>query len=490
MTPIDAYATAAAIRAGRLTAVDAASAALAAIRAAQLPGVGGAGPGVQPSLNAFTVVLEESAMAAARAADARVARGETALLLGVPISVKDHIWMAGAPATNGSAALRDFVAPADCVAVARLRAAGAVIVGKTNNPEFCYRGITDNLVYGLTRNPRNPDRTPGGSSGGAGASVAAGLTHLALGTDGGGSIRIPAAFCGVVGHKPTFGLVPKEPGFKGWKSLSVDGPLATSVRDAALMLSVIAGPTGADDTTVAGPLGDLESVITGMPGGLRGLPDPREPDTLRGLRIAWSADLGFLPVDPEVRAAFAAVLEVVAGLGATMTMAAPGGGDPTPLWNTIALAEGYSSEGPLLERWRDRMSPGTAEIIEAGAGITAGQYVDALHERNAYTKVWSSFFDRFDVLLTPTMQLTAFPVGLLRPVAIEGRPVDPFFDDWCTLCLPANLTGMPATSIPCGTDRSGLPVGLQIMGPRWSDALTLRVGAAIERALTTSGNTP
>jgi Asp-tRNA(Asn)/Glu-tRNA(Gln) amidotransferase A subunit family amidase len=452
MSETDAYATASDIRAGRRSAADVTRSALEAIREAQ------------PSINAFTVLLEEEAMAAARAADARAARGEFAPLLGVPVSVKDHIWMTGAPATNGSVALRDFVPPQDCVAVARLRAAGAVIVGKTNNPEFCYRGVTDNLVYGLTRNPRDLGRTPGGSSGGAGASVAAGLTPLALGTDGGGSIRIPAAFCGVVGHKPTFGLVPKEPGFKGWKSLSVDGPLATSVRDAALMLSVIAGPSAADDTTVAGPVADLTI----------------RPGDLRGLRIAYSTDLGYLPVDPDVRAAFAATLEIVAGLGATLTPAAPRTGDPTALWNTIALAEGFSSEGPLLANWRDEMSPGTAEIIEAGATITAGQYVDALHERNAYTNVWSSFFSDFDVLLTPTMQLTAFPVGRLRPATIEGRPVDPFFDDWCTLCLPANLTGMPATSVPCPAE--GLPVGLQIMGPRWSDGLTLQVAAAFEEA--------
>jgi Asp-tRNA(Asn)/Glu-tRNA(Gln) amidotransferase A subunit family amidase len=457
----DAYATAAAIRAGQVSAVEVTRTALASIREQQ------------PAVNAFTVVLEEEALSAARDADARADRGETGPLLGVPVSIKDHIWLAGAPATNGSVALRDFVPMDDCVAVSRLRDAGAVIIGKTNNPEFCYRGITDNLVYGLTRNPRRLDRTPGGSSGGAGASVAAGMTHLALGTDGGGSIRIPAAFCGVVGHKPTFGMVPKEPGFKGWKSLSVDGPLATSVRDAALMLSVIAGPTAADDTTVPGPVGDL----------LSGAVDPGD---LRGLRVAYSPDLGVLPVDSDVRDAFADALDVIAGLGVRLTPAWPRTGDPTAMWNTFALAEGFASEGPLLARFRDAMTPGTAEIITAGAGITAGQYVDALHERNAYTKVWASFFADYDVLLTPTMQLTAFPVGQLRPDTIEGRTIDPFFDDWCTLCLPANLTGMPATSVPAGTGRDEMPVGLQVMGPRWSDALTLRVAAAFEDAARSS----
>jgi Asp-tRNA(Asn)/Glu-tRNA(Gln) amidotransferase A subunit family amidase len=455
----DAWQTAQDIRAGRVSAVEVVSRALERIHR------------LQPVLNAFTVVLEEQSMAAARAADTRVRQGgPLPALLGVPISVKDHIWMAGAPATNGSLALRDFVPAEDCVPVARLRTAGAVIVGKTNNPEFCYRGFTDNLVYGLTRNPWDATHTPGGSSGGAGASVAAGMTTLALGSDGGGSIRIPASFCGVVGHKPTFGLVPKEPGFKGWKTLSVNGPIARSVRDAALLLSVVCGPSAADDMSVPGPVGDYPTAAT-------------QPGDLRGLRVAYSPDLGILPVDHDVRAVFADAVGVFATLGCDLVEAAPETPHPTPLWNTLALADGYSSEGPLLGRWREQMSPGTAEIIEAGRGITARQYVDALHDKARYTRVWAEFFERFDLLLTPTMQLTAFPVGLLTPTAIEDRPVDPFFDDWCTTCLPANLTGMPATSVPAGLAGNGLPVGLQIMGPRWADALTLRAAAAFEQVV-------
>ncbi|MDP9222087.1 MAG: amidase [Actinomycetota bacterium] len=426
---------------------------------------------LQPVLNAFTVVLDEQALAAARAADGLVRQGGALpALLGVPVSVKDHIWMTGAPATNGSLALRNFVPGEDCVPVARLRAAGAVIVGKTNNPEFCYRGFTDNLLFGLTRNPWDRERTPGGSSGGAGVAVAAAMTAIALGTDGGGSIRIPASFCGVVGHKPTFGLVPKEPGFKGWKSLSVDGPLARSVRDAALFLSVVSGPAAADDLSFPGPPADYVAAAT-------------TPGDLRGLRVAWSADLGMLPVDTDVRSVFAEAVEVFASLGCELVEGAPDTPDPGKLWNVIALAEGYSSEGPLLADWRDQMSPGTAEIIEAGRDIPAGQYVDALHDRARYTRVWSEFFERFDLLLTPTMQLTAFAVGRQTPESIERRPVDPFFDDWCTICLPANLTGMPATSVPAGFGRQGMPVGLQIMGPRWADALTLRAAAAFERAV-------
>lgn len=456
---IDGWQTAQDIRSGRVSAAEAVGAALTRIHRRQ------------EDLNAFTVIRDDAALAEARAADDRVrAGGALPPLLGVPVSVKDHIWMAGEPATNGSLALRDFVPDVDCVAVSRLRAAGAVIVGKTNNPEFCYRGYTDNLLYGLTRNPWDPTRTPGGSSGGAGAAVAAGLTPLALGTDGGGSIRIPAAFCGVVGHKPTYGLVPKEPGFKGWKSLSVTGPLARTVRDAALLLSVLCGASSADDATAPVPIDGLLSAA-------------EPPTDLRGLRVAYSADLGLFPVDRDVRAVFAEAVRVFAGLGCELVESAPGTGHPTELWNTLALAEGYASEGPLLAGWRDRMSPGTAELIEAGRDVPAWRYVDALHEKAAYTRIWAEFFEGFDLLLTATMQLTAFPAGRQTPESIEGTAVDPFFDDWCTSCLPANLTGMPATSVPAGFGDNGLPVGLQIIGPRWADAVTLRAAATFEHVV-------
>ncbi|MDQ1602574.1 MAG: aspartyl-tRNA(Asn)/glutamyl-tRNA(Gln) amidotransferase subunit [Actinomycetota bacterium] len=437
---------------------------------------------LQPGLNAFTVVLADEAMSGARAADERVRSGAERRslppLLGVPVSVKDHIWMAGARATNGSVALRDFVPPEDAVPVARLRESGAVIVGKTNNPEFCYRGFTDNLVFGPTRNPWDLDRTSGGSSGGAGASVSAGMTPIALGTDGGGSIRIPASFCGVVGHKPTFGLVPKEPGFKGWKTLSVDGPLARSVRDAALALGVIAGPAPADDMSYPGPLVDYLSAAEGG-------------RDLSGLRIGWSADLGLLQVDADVRAVFAGAVRVFQSLGAELVESAPAAPHPAELWNSIALAEGFSSEGPLLAQWAEQMSEGTAEIVEAGRRISGGAYVDALHEKGLYTRTWAEFFDSgIDLFLMPTLSVTAFPVGELTPATVEGQPVDPFFDDWCSTCLPANLTGMPATSVPAGFGDRDLPVGVQVMGPRWSDSLTLRVAAAFESAVPWTGFVP
>jgi Asp-tRNA(Asn)/Glu-tRNA(Gln) amidotransferase A subunit family amidase len=454
MSGADAWSMAAAVRAGEVSAVELAEAALRTIDA------------YDAEVNAFTVVLAEQALDAARDADRR--RGEDLPLLGVPVSVKDHIWLAGAPATNGSKALARHVPDVDAVPVARLRAAGAVVVGKTNNPEFCYRGYTDNDLFGLTRNPWHLDRTPGGSSGGAGASVSYGATPIALGTDGGGSIRIPAAFCGVVGHKPTFGLVPKLPGFRGWPSLSVDGPLTRTVRDAALTLSVVRGPSPHDDRCFPYDTGDLLAAVT-------------EPVDWSRLRVAVSEDLGWAPVDRSVRSAFRAAVELLALDGAQVTEAAPDAPYPTELWNDVALPEGFASEGPLLERWRDQLSAGTAEIVEQGRGVSAQAYLDALDRRRDYTRRWDTFFEDFDVLLTPSMPLAAFGTDVQSPASIDGVPVDPFFDDWCALALPANLTGCPATAVPTGVDAEGLPLGLQVLGPRGADARTLAVAAALER---------
>jgi Asp-tRNA(Asn)/Glu-tRNA(Gln) amidotransferase A subunit family amidase len=445
VTDPDATAMAAAVRSGEVSAVELVQASLDRIDERD------------GEVNAFTVVLHEQALAEAREIDA-AERATLGPLAGVPVSVKDHIWLAGQRATNGSLALADFVPAESAACVDRLRAAGAVVVGKTNNPEFCYRGYTDNAVFGLTRNPRDLSRTPGGSSGGAGASVAYGAAPIALGTDGGGSIRIPAAFCGVVGHKPTFGLVPKMPGFRGWPTLSVDGPLTRTVRDAALALSVMAGPHPADSMSYPAP-------ATG-PGG-----------DLGRLRIAVSEDLGWAPVDPVVRHAFRATVDRLADAGAPLVEAHPDAPYPTELWNAIALPEGFASEGPLLDH--RGIDDTTREIIEAGRAASAADYLDAQERRRDFTRTWETFFDDHDVLLAPSMPVPAFGTDVTGPAEIDGVPVDPFFDDWCVLALPANLTGQPATAVPTGTSPDGLPVGLQVMGPRWSDWLTLAVAAEL-----------
>jgi aspartyl-tRNA(Asn)/glutamyl-tRNA(Gln) amidotransferase subunit A len=425
---------------------------------------------LEPKLNAFVLVDADGALAAARDSEARWAKGTPqGLVDGVPTTIKDIVLTKGWPTLRGSRLTkRDQAWTEDAPAVARLREHGAVFLGKTTTPEIGWKALGDSPLTGITRNPWNLAHTPGGSSAGAAAALAAGIGALAIGTDGGGSIRIPAAFCGVVGHKPSHGLVPVRPGFRGWPSLSVDGPLTHTVRDAALTLSVMAGPSPYDDRSVPYPLGDLLPAVT-------------EPLDWSTLRVAVSEDLGWAPVEQSVRAAFRAAVDTLADGGARVVEAAPDAPYPTELWNDIALPEGYASEGPLLDRWGDQMTPGTREIVEAGRAASARDYLDALERRGDYARRWAEFFTGYDVLLTPSMPLPAFGTDVPSPASIDGVPVDPFFDDWCALALPANLTGCPATAVPTGLDPDGLPVGMQVMGPRGADARTLAVAAAYER---------
>jgi Asp-tRNA(Asn)/Glu-tRNA(Gln) amidotransferase A subunit family amidase len=448
----DAWALAAAIRRGETSAAQVVRASLDRIADRD------------ELVNAFTVVTADAALAQAAEVDTGRRSGP---LAGVPISVKDHVWVRGLPATNGSRALADFVPDADCACVARLVAAGAIIVGKTNNPEFCYRGVTDNELFGATRNPADPGRTAGGSSGGAAASVAAGMVPLAIGTDGGGSIRIPSAFCGCYGLKPSFGLVPKLPGFRGWPTLSATGPVAESARDLALALTVLAGPSPLDPLSLAAPAADY----------LAATADP----SWRGRRVAVSEDLGFAAVDPDVRAAFRSAVAVIADAGAEVVEACPEPIDPTPLWEAVALPEGYASEGPLVEQHPELVGADAAAIALAGRDVTAREYLDAQHARGRLVEAWDRFLVDVDVVLTPAMPVTAFELGRLGPATIAGAPVPASFDEWCALALPANLAGLPAASVPMGAGRDGLPVGLQIVGRRLDDIRVLRAAAAFAR---------
>lgn len=418
-------------------------------------------------VNAFTVTFPDEARGAARAAE-RAAGEHAPPLLGVPISIKDHIWVKDAPATNGSVALRDFVAPEDCGAVERLRAAGAIVVGKTNNPEFLYRSYTDNEVFGPTRNPWDLGRTAGGSSGGSGAALAAGMAPLSVGTDGGGSIRIPASFCGVTGLKPTFGLVPKLPGFRGWPTLSTDGPMTRSVRDAGLLLSVMAGLYQADLLSAAAPPVDW-------------LGEALRTDGLEDLRVAYSEDFGTEPVDVDVRAAFRAAVSSFGGTGCELIEAHPPGGDLQELWWRVVACECFASEGPLLASHEATMTDGTPDIVRSGEGVTARDYLDAQDRRAALAREWSEFLGEYDLLLAPSTQVAAFPVGKTAPDEIEGRPCNPVFEDWVSMIYAANLTNQPSLSVPIGFTAGGLPIGMQIIARRFEDHVALRAGAAWEQ---------
>jgi Asp-tRNA(Asn)/Glu-tRNA(Gln) amidotransferase A subunit family amidase len=240
------------------------------------------------------------------------------------------------------------------------------------------------------------------------------------------------------------------------------------VRDAALALWVMAGPDAADDLTWPVPLGEVLGAVT-------------RPVDWSTLRIAVSEDLGWAPVEPSVRAAFRRAVSLLVDDGAHVVEDAPDLSYPVRLWNDIALPEGFASEGPLLDEWGDRLADGTREIVESGRAATAQDYLDAQERRRGYTASWVEFFTRYDLLLAPSMPLPAFGTDVAGPAAIDGTPVDPFFDDWCALALPANLTGQPSCAVPTGFDDGGLPLGMQIMGPRWSDARVLAVAATFER---------
>ena len=416
-------------------------------------------------LNPFAVRLDERARAAAAGADAALARGTGGPLCGLPVTIKDSHYLAGVSAASGSRALVDFVPAQTSAAVERLEAAGAVIFAKTTTPEFCYFGITESPVNGLTSNPWDLGRTPGGSSGGAGAAVAAGLGPLALGGDGGGSIRIPAAFCGVVGFKPTFGLVPREPCSPGWKTLVSYGPLARSVDDARLALRALAGRHPRDRHSLG--VDGLEATA----------PDPA------ALRAVVSEDLGFAPLDDDVRRAFRAVVGQLEDAGARLIEDTPDLGSSVIAWSTIATAEARYSEAAHFEHHRALLGDAAAEFIGYGAHVTRQQYVSAQMARDPIHRAYADLFERSgaSVLLTPTLGLEAFPHGSAHPQEIGGTTVEPPWLDWCGLLYDANLAGLPACAVPIGLGDDGLPVSLQVLGPRGSDGAVLAAAEAIER---------
>jgi Asp-tRNA(Asn)/Glu-tRNA(Gln) amidotransferase A subunit family amidase len=411
---------------------------------------------VDGEVNAFAFLLRDEAREQAHTAEGAVRSGDRlGAFHGVPISVKEAIWMRGVPCTNGSQALVGYVPTEDAAVVRRMRDAGAIVVGKTNVSEFCYFGCADNDVYGLTRNPWNLERTPGGSSGGAAAATAYGAVPLSIGADAGGSIRIPASFCGVFGFKPSFGRVPQGPGWPGYKTLTVNGPIARSARDLSACFEVIAGPDPSDDLSEP-------TLSSGFRDG-----------AVERLRIAYSADLGYAPLETSVREAFDVAIGQLRSAGCDLHEAHPDTRDPSALFSMIAGVECAASELPLIEGRLDRIRPSTLEVIRGGQRHSGVDYLTAWHERTNYTRRWREFLQEFELLVTPTMQMTAFPTGMDRPAEIGGVPVDAQVDDWCAFIYPANLAWLPAVSVPCGVDSAGLPIGLQFIGNRWRDAEVL-----------------
>jgi len=420
---------------------------------------------LNPVLNAFVTLTGDQARREARAAERALGKRGARLgpLHGVPFSVKDLVITRGVRTTFGSPLYRDNVPTEDAPIVARLKAAGGIMLGKTNTPTMGWIGATHNLLFGITRNPWNLDRTPGGSSGGASAAAAAGMGPLHVGTDGGGSIRIPASCTGIFGFKASYGRIPVYPASGAW-SLSHVGPMTRTVADAALMMNVCAGPDERDPASLPAERVDYVRSLRG---------------SLKGLRLAWSDDLGFAEVvDPEVAAVCARAARAFRDLGCRVEEVTPRWPSPFEAWSDIFCGGIATRLAPYLDR-RTEIDAGLAKIIDGTLRNPPTKYVQAWLDRLAWWQHPRAFFEKYDLLLTPTIACPPFKVGLDNPSEIAGRPVVPYA--WLPFTYPFNLTGQPAASVPCGFTGDGLPVGLQIVGRRFADVAVLQAAAAFER---------
>jgi aspartyl-tRNA(Asn)/glutamyl-tRNA(Gln) amidotransferase subunit A len=435
----------------------------------------------QPRLNAFVTLVHEQARAAARAAEQAVMDGATlGPLHGVPVSVKDQVDTAGIRTTHGSAIFAENVPARDDITVTRLREAGAILIGKTRMPEFGHKGLTDGPSFGVTPNPWGLSRTSGGSSGGAAAALAVGLGPIALGTDGAGSIRIPAACCGVVGLKPTLGMVPWEAAADAFGNYTYAGPMARSVTDAAVMLGAIAGPSPRDPWSLNGPA--VSALSPGLIGG-----------DLSGLRVGFIERAANPRLERDMEANTRASLDALAAMGAEVE----------PVTESIDWIEFpgrvmYQGNFAVamakhLPEWRDRMDPVLLAFMERGEGFSLAQFRQAQYARTGLFRAVQGLLERYDVLVSPTLTRTALPADFDAAhdeVEVEGEKSGITRQGWSAYVYPFNLTGHPALTVPSGFAADGLPTSVQIVGRWGADLDVLRLGALLEAARPWNGRRP
>ena len=419
---------------------------------------------LNPKLNAFVTMHSEEAMCSARKAEEALMHGNLwGPLHGVPLHVKDNLSVAGSRTTYGSKLLETNVTTEDCPAVERLRKAGMILVGRTNTPEQGWKGVTDNRVFGITRNPWNTALTPGGSSGGASAAVAAGLGPIGVGTDGGGSLRIPASFCGVFGFKPSFGRVPNWPG-SGGAMLRHIGTITRTVGDMAAALDVMAGPDPRD--------------LLSLPATCESYSAPLDQG-ICGKRIAYSPNLGYAHVDPEVAAICQKAAERLAAAGCHVETIPLDWTDPYDTWSVFFFGSAAASLEKKLATQGDLLDPGLRRVVDAGLKLRGVDFANALAARHELWEKVRRVYDRFDLLLCPTLPVPPFAVGQDDADPIADRKLGPL--QWTQFTYPFNLTGQPVASVPAGWTKSGLPVGLQIIGNRHADLLVLQASRAWEQ---------
>ncbi|WP_232329628.1 MULTISPECIES: amidase [Nocardia] len=444
---------ASAYSAGALSPVEATQAALDAIAARD------------DALNAYCLVDSERALIQAKESEARWHNGHAqGLLDGVPISIKDVFLTQGWPTLRGSTSIRpDAPWPVDSPATARLREDGLVFLGKTTTPELAWKATTDSALTGITRNPVDPAMTSGGSSGGSAVAVAAGMGPVSIGTDGGGSVRIPASFCGVVGFKPTHGRIPLYPA-SPFGPLAHAGPIARTVEDVALLMDILSLPDPRDPTAGAPPLTTFRGELQ------------RE---VRGATVGYSANLGFAQVDPEVAAVVGAAVRKLDEAGLRVVEADPGFADPREAFEQMWAAGAATLLSTFPPGSRDRVDPGLGAMWDRGLALGAVDYLNARAVAAEIGIAMGAFHTVYDVLITPTMPITAFEAGYDVP---PGSSMDSW-PQWTPFTYPFNLTQQPAISIPAGTTAAGMPVGLQIVGPRHSDDFVLALARFAELVL-------
>ncbi|WP_344425043.1 amidase [Pseudonocardia ailaonensis] len=423
---------------------------------------------VNPSVNAVVTLVSERALDEAAAADARLAAGEfVGPLHGLPVAHKDTHQTGGIRTTRGSPVFADDVPAEDELVVARMRAAGAITIGKTNVPEFGAGSHTFNPLFGPTRNPYDLSRSAGGSSGGAAAALATGMHPIADGSDMGGSLRNPASFCNVVGLRPAPGRVPSYPSEAAYSPLTVQGPLARTVGDVALLLSVQAGPDPRSPISIDVPGSVFATPLDG---------------SVAGLRVAWSPDLGgSIPVDAAVTAALEPQVRVFEQLGAQVERADPDLRGADEVFRTLRAWSMAMSLGPVLTRHRDRVKATLAGNIEEGRRLSGSDVARAEILHSALFQRMREFFDRYDLLLLPVSQLPPFPVEMEYPTEIAGVAQSSYID-WMRSAYLISAFGHPAMSVPAGFTPDGLPIGLQMVGAHRGELALLRAGHAFEQA--------
>jgi amidase len=422
---------------------------------------------INPALNAIVTLDEDGALRAAAEADQALATGEpTGALFGLPLAIKDTNDTAGMRTTYGSPLFAEHVPERDDLPVARVRAAGAVLLGKTNVPEFGAGSHSFNRVFGVARNPYDFSRTPGGSTGGTAAALAAGLITVGEGSDFGGSLRNPAAFCNVVGLRPSPGRVPVAAASMGWQNLVMCGPMGRTVDDVGIMLSVLAGPDPSDPLSItedARPFAEIR------------------PADLTGLRVAYSPDLGGrVSVDDDVLAVFTARLDTLAELGADLRLDCPDLTGADEAFRTLRAWTLAHDQRELLDH-RDQVKASLLWNIEQGLDLTGAQVAAAMATQTELFQRTREFFTRYDLLVLPTSQVTPFPVNQEYPAVVGGRPSENYLD-WMASSYDITMTSSPALSLPAGFTPAGLPVGLQLVGPYRSEARLLALAATVEAA--------